>query len=47
MELNITIDMDKRCKECGALGALDNGLCLRCAFKKLREKLKTEKEEEK
>ena len=26
----ITIDMDKRCAECGKPGAVGSGICLRC-----------------
>lgn len=35
---NITIDMDKKCIECGNKGALDNGLCLSCLNKAMRGK---------
>lgn len=30
----LTIDMEKHCTECGADGATDNGLCLRCSADK-------------
>lgn len=29
----ITIDMDKPCKECGAMGTLRHGICVECAAK--------------
>lgn len=29
----ITVDMDKKCAECGKGGAVDNGLCLGCTTK--------------
>lgn len=29
----ITIDMDKKCAECGKGGAVDNGLCMGCTTK--------------
>lgn len=32
-DLVITIDMDKRCAECGKPGACDSGICMRCATK--------------
>ncbi|MFH1236242.1 MAG: hypothetical protein V1685_04890 [Parcubacteria group bacterium] len=38
----IEIDMDKTCK-CGEKGALQNGLCLKCAGQKAIEKIKREK----
>jgi len=31
MNVTLTIDMDKRCAECGKPGAMNGGLCLRCA----------------
>lgn len=31
--VTVTIDMDKRCAECGKNGATGSGLCLRCATK--------------
>lgn len=33
---DITIDMDKRCKKCGVLGACGNGLCLPCNAARLK-----------
>ena len=33
----ITIDMDKRCAECGQAGAAPSGLCLRCAIRTLSD----------
>ena len=36
----IEINMDKKCDECGRDGACQNGLCLKCGFKKLNEKIK-------
>ena len=32
----ITINIDKRCKRCGKTGACDNGLCLDCVLKALK-----------
>lgn len=29
----ITINMDKKCAECGKGGAADNGICLKCTTK--------------
>ncbi len=38
----ITIDMDKKCAECGKGGAVGNGLCLSCTTKAIRrEPMKT------
>lgn len=31
----LTVDMDKRCAECGKPGATGSGLCLKCATKAL------------
>lgn len=31
----ITIDMDKKCAECGKPGAVDNGLCMNCTTRAL------------
>ena len=35
MSVTITIDLDKRCSQCGAKGAAPNGLCLKCIKKRL------------
>ena len=32
-KLTLTIDMDKRCAECGKPGATGSGICLACATK--------------
>ena len=44
----ITIDMDQKCPSCGEMGAVNNGVCLKCALKvlkhgKRRSIMKTEK----
>lgn len=36
MNIQINIDMDKKCPECGKGGATQNGLCLRCITKSMR-----------
>ena len=36
--VNITINYDKKCIECGKKGALENGLCLNCTSKALEGK---------
>lgn len=43
MNYTITIDLDKKCAECGKGGAVPNGLCLKCTSKAFdpRAKMKT------
>jgi len=36
--LEIKVDLDKKCKECGKGGATQNGFCLECISKSLRRK---------
>jgi hypothetical protein len=36
--MTVVIDMDKRCDECGKGGALESGICIRCASKALKPK---------
>lgn len=36
MNIQINIDMDKKCPECGKGGATQNGLCLGCISKSMR-----------
>ena len=31
--LNLNINMDKKCHECGKGGAMESGICLECANK--------------
>ena len=38
MTVTITVDMDKRCAECGKGGAVPSGLCLACTTKALKGK---------
>jgi hypothetical protein len=33
MTLTVTIDMDRKCAECGKGGAVDSGICMRCTLK--------------
>ena len=33
MNLTVTINMSKRCAECGKFGAADSGICLKCCMK--------------
>lgn len=33
--VELTIDMDSKCSECGALGACNNGRCLSCNSKRI------------
>lgn len=33
MNYVVTIDLDKKCAECGKGGAVPNGLCLKCTTK--------------
>jgi peptidoglycan hydrolase CwlO-like protein len=40
MTLTITIDQNKPCAKCGAKGATQNGLCLTCISKKIKEQKK-------
>jgi uncharacterized membrane protein YvbJ len=35
MNLTITINMDKKCAECGKGGAVDSGICIGCTSKAL------------
>ena len=35
MSVTIKIDFDKRCSQCGAKGAAQNGLCLKCIEKRM------------
>ncbi len=37
MKVDITIDMDAKCRRCGHLGACNNGYCLKCNTKRLEE----------
>jgi hypothetical protein len=39
-EFTINIDMDKKCSRCGHKGALDSGICMRCATKRFAAKAK-------
>jgi hypothetical protein len=32
-DFHITIDMDKKCAECGKGGAVPSGICLKCTTK--------------
>lgn len=43
MNYTVTIDMDKKCLECGKGGAVPNGLCLKCTTKAMNPaaKMKT------
>lgn len=36
--INITINYDKKCIECGKKGATENGLCLNCINKAIKGK---------
>jgi len=36
MGRTITIDLDKKCRQCGRKGAADNGICVRCVLKNMR-----------
>ena len=38
MTLTLTIDMGKRCAECGKPGATGSGICLSCATKAMSGK---------
>ena len=38
MNVTLTIDMDKRCAECGKPGATGSGICLPCATKAMSGK---------
>ena len=42
MTLTIVIDQNKPCDKCGAMGATQNGLCLNCISKKIKEQRKGE-----
>ena len=42
MTLTIFIDQNKPCDKCGAMGATQNGLCLNCISKKIKEQRKGE-----
>ena len=35
-DLKVTIDMDRKCKDCKKPGACDNGLCLNCTSKRVQ-----------
>jgi hypothetical protein len=35
-DLNIVVDMDKKCAECRKKGACENGICLSCTAKAMR-----------
>ena len=32
----ININLDRKCSKCGAKGALDNGICLKCLTKSIK-----------
>lgn len=36
---SILIDLDKKCMECGKLGAAESGICLKCAVKAINGKV--------
>jgi len=36
MGRTITIDLDKKCRQCGRKGAADNGICMTCLLKNMR-----------
>jgi hypothetical protein len=38
MNINITIDLDRKCAECGKGGAAPSGICLKCITKAMGEK---------
>ena len=35
-DVHMTIDMDRKCAECGKMGATDSGICLKCCLKIMR-----------
>ncbi len=37
--VTITVNMDKKCVECGKGGAVDSGICLGCTTKALKGRL--------
>ena len=37
-DFTITIDMDKKCAECGKGGAVPSGICLKCTTKAISGK---------
>lgn len=37
--VHITIDMDKKCAECGKGGAVPSGICLKCTSKAISGKV--------
>lgn len=39
MNCTITIDVNKKCAECGKPGATGSGICLKCAVKVMSDKL--------
>lgn len=45
--ITINIYCEKKCTRCKKGGATDNGLCLRCVEKKVKEMLKKENHEKK
>ena len=38
MTFTLNIDMDKRCPECGKMGAVGDGICLKCSVKAMSDK---------
>jgi hypothetical protein len=38
MTVTITIDMDKKCVECGKGGAVPSGICMKCTTKAISGK---------
>ena len=36
MEVRISVDMNKKCSQCGHPGATQNGLCIKCVAKRIK-----------
>lgn len=42
--VHVTIDMDKKCAECGRGGAVPSGICLKCTSKAITGKVMRSRE---
>ena len=40
MSFTIHVNLDEKCKRCGKAGATQNGLCMSCNIKDIKEKIK-------
>jgi hypothetical protein len=40
-DVEISIDMDRKCSKCGDAGAMESGICMKCATEQIKPRIKT------